>query len=77
MKKIIITWLLKKSGIYNHVWEEFCREYPIRISGTTPEVKRYLETQNKVFTDMMIYSMGCTQYVDPRDIMTRKDVVLH
>lgn len=75
--KPLITWLLKKIGIYQYVWNNFCDEYPIRISGETPEVKKYLETQSKVFTDTMIYGMGCTHYVDPRGILGCKDVVRH
>lgn len=76
--KPIITWILKKIGVYNYVWNDFCDQYPIRLSAETPEVKKYLETQNKVFTDMMIYGMGCTHYVDPKAVNPLlKDVAVH
>lgn len=66
--KPLLKWLLNKTGVYAFVWNDFCDQYPIRISGETPEVKKYLETQQKVFTDMMVYGMGCTQHVDPRSV---------
>lgn len=34
-------WLLKKLGIYDFVWRQFCDEYPVRLSGKSPELKRY------------------------------------
>lgn len=75
--RTIISWILKKTGIYQHVWNDFCDQYPIRISGETPEVKKYLETQQKVFTDMMVYGLGCTHYVDAKGVFNQKDVVRH
>ena len=76
--KNFLKYILQKSGIYGMIWDDFCRQYPIRLSGKTPEVKKYLETQNKVVTDMMIYGMGCTQYVDPKTINpSLEDVVKH
>ena len=73
MKKLF-KYLLKKSGIYGFVWDDFCRAYPVRLSGETPEVKKYLETQHKVVEDMLVYGMGCTQYVDPNDAFKNKVV---
>lgn len=73
--KSFLSWALKVTGIYQYVWNDFCDKYPIRLSADTPEVKKYLETQSKVFTDTMIYGMGCTQYVDPRSIGLEKPVV--
>lgn len=75
--KLAIRWILKKTGIYNFIWVDFCKQYPIRLSGETPEVKLYLETQHKVITDMMIYGMGCTQYVDPRSVAPLDNMVRH
>ena len=74
MKKLF-KYILKKSGVYGMIWDDFCRQYPIRISGETPEVKKYLETQEKVVTDMMIYGMGCTHYVDPNSVFDKNKVV--
>jgi hypothetical protein len=73
--KPLISWLLKKTGIYNFVWNDFCREYPVRIKGETPELQKFMEVNNKAFTDMLVYGMGCTQYVDPKTVMPAK--VLH
>ena len=73
MKKLLKYFLIK-SGIYGFVWDDFCRKYPVRLSGETPEVKKYLETQGKVVEDMIVYGMGCTQYVDPNDVFGHKVV---
>ena len=71
----ILTYLLKKTGIYQRIWNEFCDKYPVRIGADTPEVKKYLQTQEKVFTDMMVYGMGCTHYVDPANLGAVKPAV--
>lgn len=78
MKKIL-KYLLIKSGIYGFVWDDFCRQYPVRLGADNPEVKKYLETQHKVVEDMLLYGMGCTQYVDPKTVkMAEQDgVVIH
>ena len=75
----VLKYILKKSGIYGMIWDDFCRKYPVRLSGETPEVKKYLEIQQKVFEDMMVYGMGCTKYVDPRTVKMseQEGVVLH
>lgn len=75
--KPLLTWLLKKTGIYSFIWQQFCDQYPIRIGAETPEVKKFLQDQEKVFTDLMIHGMGCTHYVDPKGILGVPDVVLH
>lgn len=75
--KLMFAWLLKKTGVYNYVWGEFCKEYPVRISGATPEARKYLEDHQRVVQDMMLYGMGCTHYIDPRSISVPKDTVLH
>ena len=75
MPRKMIVWLLKISGIYGFVWDDFCCQYPIRLSGETPEVKKYLEMQHKVVEDMLVYGMGCTRYVDPNAVF--KDKVVH
>lgn len=73
-----LKYILRKSGVYGMIWDDFCRQYPVRLSGETPEVKKYLETQEKVVTDMLVYGMGCTQYVDPKTInMDLENVVKH
>lgn len=77
MMKPIFKYLLKKTGIYQSIWNEFCDKYPIRLSIEEPKVKEYLKTQEKVFTDMMLYGVGCTQYVDPKTVIPVKDVVRH
>lgn len=69
-----LKYILKKSGIYGMIWDDFCCQYPVRLSDENPEVKKYLEMQHKVVEDMLIYGMGCTQYVDPSTI---KKEVLH
>lgn len=74
MKKVI-KWLLIKTGIYGFVWVDFCEQYPVRLSAETPEVKAYLETQHKVVEDMLVYGMGCTQYVDPNAVFDKNKVV--
>lgn len=75
--KLFIRWILKKSGIYDFIWCEFCKEYPVRISGKTPEFKQFMEANNKAFTDMMIYGMGCTQHVDPQGLFGIQKPVVH
>lgn len=75
--KPILKWLLRRTGAYDLLWDDFCKEFPVRISGKTPELQQFMEANNKAFTDMIIYGMGCTQYVDPKDIGVKKDVVLH
>lgn len=77
MKQKIIKYLLQKTGIYKFVWAEFETEFPIRISAKTPELNKFLEVQSKAFTDMLVFGMGCTQYVDPRNIQVDKDTVIH
>lgn len=66
--KPLINWLLKKLGIYQYVWNQFCDQYPIRIAADTPEVKRFFQENDKMFTDMMIYGMGCVQHIDPKSM---------
>lgn len=76
--KSIITYLLKKTGIYQSIWNEFCDKYPVRISAETPELKKFMEENNKAFMDMMVYGFGCVQHIDARSInKDLKDVVRH
>jgi len=74
----LLKYILKKTGIYQSIWNEFCDKYPVRINAETPELKKFMEENNKAFMDMMIYGFGCVQHVDPRIINPNiKDVVRH
>lgn len=59
-----MVWLLKNLGIWGFVWNKFCEEYPIRIHAKSPEAQRYMRENEKAYTDMLVYGMGCVQHVD-------------
>lgn len=68
-------WLLKKLGIWDFVWRRFCDEYPIRLSGTSPEVQNYFQETEKALTDMMIFGMGVTKHVPIKKIIVDKEIL--
>lgn len=68
-------WLLKKLGIWDFVWRQFCDEYPVRLSGKSPEVKHYLSENEKVIADAMIYGMGAVKHVPIEEIIVDRKIL--
>lgn len=67
-------WLLKKLGIWDFVWQKFCDEYPVRLSGKSPELKHYFSENEKAMTDMMLFGIGAIKftinpYIKDKDLL--------